>query len=77
MQIHKYSDYLPAVQHMIDSMLITPRIPNQSEINARLNGVVDYCIKSVPNGIEACDKELKHVFAQWCSIIAEKKYSFP
>jgi hypothetical protein len=44
---------------------------NQSEINARLNGVVGYCMNSLPNGIQACDKELKHVVTQWCSNIAE------
>jgi hypothetical protein len=44
---------------------------NESEINARLKGVVGYCMNSLPNGIQACDKELKHVVIQWCSNIAE------
>ncbi|MGB6530545.1 MAG: hypothetical protein WBF33_20765 [Candidatus Nitrosopolaris sp.] len=67
----KYSDYLPAVQHMIDSMLITPRILNQSQINARLNGIVDFCMKSLPVGIKPCDNQLKNIVTQICARIGE------
>ncbi len=44
---------------------------NQSQINARLNGVVDFCMKSLPIGIKICDKQLKHVVTQVCANIGE------
>ena len=40
---------------------------NQSQINARLNIVLDFCMKSLPNGIQACDKQLKDVVTQVCA----------
>jgi hypothetical protein len=44
---------------------------NQTQINARLNGVVDFCMKSLPNGIQACDRQLKDVVTQVCANIGE------
>ena len=44
---------------------------NQSQINARLNGVVDFCMKSLPIGIKICDKQLKNVVTQVCANIGQ------
>lgn len=44
---------------------------NQSQINARLNGVVDFCMKSLPIGIKPCDKQLKDVVTQICASVGE------
>jgi len=42
---------------------------NESQINARLNGVVDFCMKSLPVGIKACDNQLKTFVTQICASI--------
>jgi hypothetical protein len=44
---------------------------NQSQINARLNGVVDFCMKSLPVGVKPCDNQLKDVVTQICASIGE------
>ncbi len=44
---------------------------NQSQINARLNGVVDFCMKSLPVGIKPCDNQLKNFVTQICASIGE------
>jgi hypothetical protein len=38
--------------------------PNQSGLNVRLNTILDICLKSLPNGIQACDKQLKDLVTQ-------------
>jgi hypothetical protein len=42
---------------------------NESQINARLNGVVDFCMKSLPVGIKSCDNQLKNLVSQICASI--------
>ena len=44
---------------------------NESQINARLNGVVDFCMKSLPVGIKSCDNQLKNLVSQICVSIGE------
>jgi hypothetical protein len=75
-----YPNYLSVAQEMIDSFQAissSSNAPshtigvNQSQINARLNGVVDFCMKSLPNGTQACDKQLKDVVTQVCANIGE------
>ena len=44
---------------------------NESQINARLNGVVDFCMKSLPVGIKPCDNQLKTFVTQLCASIGE------
>jgi len=39
---------------------------NQSELNARLNSILDFCLNSLPNGIQACDRQLKNVVTDVC-----------
>ncbi len=36
-------------------------------INARLNIILDFCLKSLPNGIQPCDKQLKDLVTQVCA----------
>ncbi|PWU82750.1 MAG: hypothetical protein DLM72_00100 [Candidatus Nitrosopolaris wilkensis] len=40
---------------------------NQSELNARLNSILDFCLNSLPNGIQACDRQLKNVVTDVCT----------
>lgn len=44
---------------------------NESQINARLNGVVDFCMKSLPVGIKPCDNQLKTFVTQICASVGE------
>jgi hypothetical protein len=44
---------------------------NESQINARLNGVVDFCMRSLPVGIKSCDNQLKNLVSQICASIGE------
>jgi hypothetical protein len=49
------------------SLSAPPTISNQSGLNVRLNTILDFCLKSLPNGIQACDKQLKDLIAQVCA----------
>lgn len=40
---------------------------NQSELNARLNSILDFCLNSLPNGLQACDRQLKNVVTEVCA----------
>ena len=40
---------------------------NQSDLNARLNSILDFCLNSLPNGIHACDRQLKNVVTEVCA----------
>lgn len=40
---------------------------NQTLLNARINNVVNFCIKSLPNGTSACDNQLGPVVNRICS----------
>jgi hypothetical protein len=40
---------------------------NQSELNARLNSILDFCLNSLPNGIQACDRQLKNLVTEVCA----------
>lgn len=44
-------------------------IVNQSQLNEKLNSIVDLCMKSLPAGpyIHVCDKQLKVVVTQVCA----------
>jgi hypothetical protein len=42
-------------------------ISNQSGLNIRLNTILDFCLRSLPNGIPACDKQLKDLVNQVCA----------
>ena len=39
---------------------------NNAFLNARLNQVVDFCIRSLPNGTSACDNQLLPVVNEIC-----------
>src|SRR5437870_11073892 len=49
------------------SLNAPPTISNQSGLNVRLNTILDLCLKSLPNGIQACDKQLKDLVTQVCA----------
>jgi hypothetical protein len=40
---------------------------NQSELNTRLNSILDFCLNALPNGIQACDKQLKNLVTEVCA----------
>jgi hypothetical protein len=40
---------------------------NQSELNARLNSILDFCLNSLPNGLQACDRQLKNLVTEVCA----------
>jgi|GEM_PF-1856060 hypothetical protein len=40
---------------------------NLSGLNTRLSDIVDFCLKYLPNGIQACDKQLKNVVTEVCA----------
>jgi hypothetical protein len=42
-------------------------ISNQSGLNIRLNTILEFCMRSLPNGIPACDKQLKDLVTQVCT----------
>lgn len=42
-------------------------IENQSTLNTRLNSIVDFCLNSLPKGVQACDNQLKDLVSQVCS----------
>ena len=44
----------------------TSRNNNNAILNARLNQVVDFCIRSLPNGTSACDNQLLPVVNEIC-----------
>ncbi len=39
---------------------------NNAFLNARLNQVVDFCVRSLPNGTSACDNQLLPVVNEIC-----------
>jgi hypothetical protein len=45
---------------------------NNAFLNARLNQVVDFCMRSLPNGTSACDNQLLPVVNEICSQDAAK-----
>jgi len=50
------------------STTATPNtIENQSILNTRLNSIVDFCLNSLPKGVQACDNQLKDLVSQVCS----------
>ena len=42
-------------------------ISNQSGLNIKLNTVLDFCLRSLPNGNPACDKQLRDLVTQVCA----------
>lgn len=40
---------------------------NQVGLNIRLNNLVDFCMKSLPSGITACDNQLRDLVRQVCT----------
>jgi hypothetical protein len=42
-------------------------ILQQTELNSRLNSILDSCLNSLPNGLHACDRELKNVVIEVCA----------
>src|ERR1044072_550743 len=40
---------------------------NQTLLNTRINNVVNFCIKSLPNGTSACDSQLGQVLTKICN----------
>jgi hypothetical protein len=40
---------------------------NNTFVNARLNQVVDFCLRSLPNGTSVCDSELSPVVNKLCA----------
>ena len=52
---------------------VTPNaIENQSILNTRLNTIVDFCMNSLPKGVQACDNQLKDLVSQVCSANKEQ-----
>jgi hypothetical protein len=45
---------------------------NNAFLNGRLNQVVDFCMRSLPNGTSACDNQLLPVVNEICSQDAAK-----
>jgi hypothetical protein len=45
---------------------ITTANNNQTLLNARINNVVNFCLKSLPNGTSACDSQLGPVLTRIC-----------
>ena len=45
---------------------------NNALLNTRLNQVVDFCMRSLPNGTSACDNQLLPVVNEICSQDAAK-----
>jgi hypothetical protein len=39
---------------------------DKTELNAKVNSVVDFCIKSLPNGRPDCDSQLRDTINQLC-----------
>jgi hypothetical protein len=39
---------------------------NQTLLNSRINNVVDFCLKSLPNGTSACDSQLGPILDKIC-----------
>jgi hypothetical protein len=37
------------------------------ELNRKVNGIVDFCMNSLPNGIPECDNRLKVIMNEVCS----------
>ena len=50
---------------------ITTANNNQTLLNARINNVVDFCLKSLPNGTSVCDSQLGPVLARICSNVQQ------
>jgi hypothetical protein len=46
---------------------ITTANNNQTLLNARINNVVNFCLKSLPNGTAACDSQLGPVLTRICN----------
>ena len=44
-----------------------PNNSNNAFVNARLNQVVDFCLRSLPNGTSVCDSELLPVVNKLCN----------
>ena len=40
---------------------------NNAFVNARLNQVIDFCLRSLPNGTSVCDSELSPVVYKLCA----------
>ncbi|MGB8023297.1 MAG: hypothetical protein WCF06_03155 [Nitrososphaeraceae archaeon] len=46
---------------------ITTANNNQTLLNARINNVVNFCLRSLPNGTAACDSQLGPVLTRICN----------
>jgi hypothetical protein len=57
-----------AISYYNRTSTATPNaVENQSVLNARLNTIVDFCMNSLPKGVQACDNQLKGLVSQVCS----------
>jgi hypothetical protein len=45
----------------------SPRSIQQQDTNTQLNNVVDFCMKSLPNGIPECDNQLRDLVNSICN----------
>jgi hypothetical protein len=44
---------------------------NQTQLNTRINNVVNFCLKSLPNGTSACDSQLGPVLTRICNNVQQ------
>lgn len=45
---------------------------NQTGLNTRLNSILDFCLNALPNGIQACDRQLKNLVTDVCAANNER-----
>ena len=45
----------------------SPSSIQQQDTNTQLNNVVDFCMKSLPNGIPECDSQLREIVNSVCN----------
>jgi hypothetical protein len=50
---------------------ITTANNNQTLLNARINNVVSFCLKSLPNGTSVCDSQLGPVLTRICNNVQQ------